>query len=167
MTTGKTIALTKWTFVGKVMSLLFNMLSRLVITFFPRSKHLLISWLQSPPAVILLSHKKKKKKRNNAIYSNMDGHRDYHTGEVSHKETNTRYPLYVGSKVWHKRTYLQNRYKHLALRLLRGRGGEGWVGSLELADGNDFFVNWINTKVLLWSSGNSIPYPVINHDGKG
>ena len=50
---GKTIALTKWTFVGKVMSLLFNMLSRLVITFLPRSKHLLISWLQSPSAVIL------------------------------------------------------------------------------------------------------------------
>ena len=48
MTTGKTIALTRWTFVGKVMSLLFNMLSRLVITFLPRSKHLLISWLQSP-----------------------------------------------------------------------------------------------------------------------
>ena len=46
MTTGKTIALTRWTFVGKVMSLLFNMLSRLVITFFPRSKCLLISWLQ-------------------------------------------------------------------------------------------------------------------------
>ena len=53
MTTGKTIALTKWTFVGKVMSLLFNVLSRLVITFLPRSKHLFISWLQSPPAVIL------------------------------------------------------------------------------------------------------------------
>ena len=53
MTTGKTIALTRWTFVDKVMSLLFNMLSRLVITFLPRSKHLLISWLQSPPAVIL------------------------------------------------------------------------------------------------------------------
>ena len=53
MTTGKTIALTKWTFVGQVMSLLFNMLSRLVITFLPRSKRLLISWLQSPPAVIL------------------------------------------------------------------------------------------------------------------
>ena len=51
-TTGKTIALTRRTFVGKVMSLLFNMLSRLVITFFPRSKHLLISWLQSPSAVI-------------------------------------------------------------------------------------------------------------------
>ena len=50
---GKTIAVTKWTFVGKVMSLLFNMLSRLVITFLPRSKHLLISWLQSPSAVIL------------------------------------------------------------------------------------------------------------------
>ena len=53
MTTGKTIALTRWTFVGKRMSLLFNKLSRLVITFLPRSKHLLISWLQSPSAVIL------------------------------------------------------------------------------------------------------------------
>ena len=53
MTTGKTIALTRWTFVGKVMSLLLNMLSRLVITFLPRSKHLVISWLQSPSAVIL------------------------------------------------------------------------------------------------------------------
>ena len=52
MTIGKTIALTRWTFVGKVMSLLFNMLSRLVITFLPRSKRLLISWLQSPSAVI-------------------------------------------------------------------------------------------------------------------
>ena len=53
MTTGKTIALTRWTFVDKGMSLLFNMLSRLVITFLPRNKHLLISWLQSPSAVIL------------------------------------------------------------------------------------------------------------------
>ena len=53
MTTGKTIALTIWTFVGKVMSLLFNMLSRLVIAFLSRSKGLLISWLQSPYAVIL------------------------------------------------------------------------------------------------------------------
>ena len=53
MTTGKTIALTRQTFVGKVMSLLFDMLFRLVITFLPRSKHLLISWLQSPSAVIL------------------------------------------------------------------------------------------------------------------
>ena len=53
MTTGKTIALTRWTFVGKVMSLLFNMLSRLIITFLPRSKRLLISCLQSPSAVIL------------------------------------------------------------------------------------------------------------------
>ena len=53
MTTGKTIALTRWTFVDKVSSLLFNMLSRLVITFLQRSKHLLISWLQSPFAVIL------------------------------------------------------------------------------------------------------------------
>ena len=53
MTSGKTIALTRWTFVGKVRSLLFNVLSGLVIVFLPRSKHLLISWLQSPPAVIL------------------------------------------------------------------------------------------------------------------
>ena len=53
MTTGKTIALTRWPFVGKVMSLLLNILSRLVITFLPRSKRLLISWLQSPSAVIL------------------------------------------------------------------------------------------------------------------
>ena len=52
MTTGKTIALTRWTFVGKVMSLLFNVLSRLVITFLLRSKRLLISWLQSPSTVI-------------------------------------------------------------------------------------------------------------------
>ena len=53
MTIGKIIALTRWTFVGKVMSLLFNMLSRLVITSLPRSKRLLISWLSSPSAVIL------------------------------------------------------------------------------------------------------------------
>ena len=53
MTNGKTIALTRWTSVDKVMSLLFNILSRLVIAFLPRSKHLLISWLQSPSAVIL------------------------------------------------------------------------------------------------------------------
>ena len=59
MTTGKTIALNRQTFVGKVMSLLFNMLSRLVITFLPRSKRLLVSWLQSPPAVIV-KHKKLK-----------------------------------------------------------------------------------------------------------
>ena len=56
MTTGKTIVLIRWTFVGKVMSLLLNMLSRLVITFLPRSKRLLISWLQSPSAVTLSSH---------------------------------------------------------------------------------------------------------------
>ena len=53
MTTGKTIALTRWTIVGKVFSLLFNMLSRMAIAFLPRSKHLLISWLQSPSVVIL------------------------------------------------------------------------------------------------------------------
>ena len=59
MTTGKTIAWTRQTFVGKVMSLLFNMLSGLAITFLPRSKHLLISWLQSPSTVIL-EHRKIK-----------------------------------------------------------------------------------------------------------
>ena len=57
MTTGKTIALARWTFVGKVKYLLFNMLSRLILAFLPRSKHLLISWLQSPSAVILEAKK--------------------------------------------------------------------------------------------------------------
>ena len=59
MTTGKTIALTRWTFAGKAMFLLFNMLSRLVITFLPRSKRLFISWLQSPSVVILEPKKTK------------------------------------------------------------------------------------------------------------
>ena len=59
MTSGKTISLTRWTFVGKVVSLLFNMLSRLVISFLPRGKHLLISWLQSPSAVIFEPPKSK------------------------------------------------------------------------------------------------------------
>ena len=59
MTTGKNIALTRWTSVGKVMSLLLNMLSRLAITVLPRSKHLLTSWLQSPSAVILEPKKTK------------------------------------------------------------------------------------------------------------
>ena len=59
MTTGKTVALTRWTFVGKVISLLFNMLSRFVIDFLPKSKHLLISWPQSPSAVILEPKKMK------------------------------------------------------------------------------------------------------------
>jgi len=66
MTTGKTIALTRWTFVGKVMSLLFNMLYRLVITYLSRSKYLLISWLQSPSAVIL-----EPKKIKSATVSNV------------------------------------------------------------------------------------------------
>ena len=64
MTTGKTIALPRWTFVDKVMSLRFNMLSRLVITFLPRSKHLLISWLQSPFVVILEPRKIKSANRS-------------------------------------------------------------------------------------------------------
>ena len=68
MTTGKTIALTRRTFVGKVTSLLLNMLSRLVITFLPRSKRLLISWLQSPSAVILVHGKKLKNQRHSIVW---------------------------------------------------------------------------------------------------
>ena len=64
MTTGKTIVLTIWTFVGKVMSLLFSILSSFVIAFLPKSKHLLISWLQSPSAVIL----KPKKIKSVAVF---------------------------------------------------------------------------------------------------
>src|SRR5574337_985795 len=73
MTTGKTIALTKWTFVGKAMSLLFNMLSRWVITFLPRSKHLLISRLQSPSAVILEPRKIKSLTVSPSIFHEVMG----------------------------------------------------------------------------------------------
>ena len=73
MTTGKIIALTRWTFVGKVMSLLFNMLSRLVIAFLPRSKRLLISWLQSPSAVILEPQKIKSATVSPSICHGMMG----------------------------------------------------------------------------------------------
>ena len=74
MTTAKTIALTRWTFVGKVMSLLFNMLSRLVISFLPRSKRLLISWLQSLSAVMLELKKIKKtiKTKKNTVENPMN-----------------------------------------------------------------------------------------------
>ena len=72
MTTGKT-SLTRWTLVGKVMSLLFNMLSRLVITFIPRSKHLLISWLQSPSAVILEPRKIKSDTVSPSIHHEVMG----------------------------------------------------------------------------------------------
>ena len=73
MTTGKTIALTGWTFVGKIMSLFFNMLSRLVITFLPRSKRLLISWLQSPSAVILELKKIKSNTVSPSVYHEVMG----------------------------------------------------------------------------------------------
>ena len=73
MTTGKTIALTRQTFVGKVMSLLLNILSRLVITFLPRSKRLLISWLQSPSAVILEPRKIKSDTVSPSIYHEVIG----------------------------------------------------------------------------------------------
>ena len=73
MTTGKTIALTRQTFVGKVISLLFNMLCRLVITFLPRSKRLLISWLQSPSAVILEPRKIKSATVSPSIFHEVMG----------------------------------------------------------------------------------------------
>ena len=73
MTTGKTIALTRWTFVDKVMTLLFNMLSRLVITFLPRSKRLLISWLQSPSTVILETKNIKSDTISPSIYHEVMG----------------------------------------------------------------------------------------------
>ena len=73
MTTGKTIALTRRTFVGKVMSLLLNILSRLVITLLPRSKHLLISWLQPPSAVILEPQKIKSVTVSLSISHGNDG----------------------------------------------------------------------------------------------
>ena len=73
MTTGKTIALTRQTFVDKVMSLLFNMLSRLIITFLPRSKRLLISWLQSPSTVILEPRKIKSDTVSPSICHEMMG----------------------------------------------------------------------------------------------
>ena len=73
MNTGKTIALTRWTFVGNVMSLLFNMLSRLVITFLPRSKRLLVSWLHSPSAVILEPPKIKSLTVSPSIYHEVMG----------------------------------------------------------------------------------------------
>ena len=73
MTTGKTIALTRQTFVGKVMSLLFNMLSRLVITFLPRSQRLLISWLKSPSEVILKPPKMKSATFSPSIYDEVMG----------------------------------------------------------------------------------------------
>ena len=73
MTTGKTIALTRWIFAGKVVSLLFNMLSKLIISFLPRSKHLLISWLQSPAAVILEPRKMKSATVSPSIYHEVMG----------------------------------------------------------------------------------------------
>ena len=84
MTTGKTIALTRWTFVGKVMSLLFNMLSRFVIAFLPRCKRLLISWLQSPSAVILEPKKVKASWCNVRLCQQreLEGHCTAHRGSV-------------------------------------------------------------------------------------
>ena len=85
MTTGKNIALTRWTFVGKVMSLLLNMLSRLVRTFLPRSKRLLISWLQSPSAVILEPPKIKSDIREMQIKTTIRCHLTATEGELLSK----------------------------------------------------------------------------------
>ena len=86
MTTGKTVALTRRTFDGKVMSLLFNMLSRLVITFLPRSKHLLISWMQSPSVVILEPRKIKSASSNNTREDSTHGY---------HQMVNTKVRLII------------------------------------------------------------------------
>ena len=86
MTTGKTVALTRQTFIGKVMSLLFNMLSRLVITFIPRSKCLLISWLQSPSAVILEPPKIKCATVFRRNFRNIDVYK-WDSGELKKKLT--------------------------------------------------------------------------------
>ena len=88
MTTGKTIALTRWTFVGKVMSLLYNMLSSLVIAFLPRSKSVFISWLQSPSAVIL--EPKKIKGTNRTLCT-----RTQEKGAVTSQETDPDLPKSV------------------------------------------------------------------------
>ena len=94
MTTGKTIALTKWTFVGKVMSLLFNTLSRLVITFLPKSKCLLISRLQSTSAVILYNGELLSNKKEQAmdIHSNMDEFQKHH-GKFKEPDSKSKYGL--------------------------------------------------------------------------
>ena len=83
MTSGKTIALTRWIFVSKVMSLLLNTLSRFVIDFLPRSKHLLISWLESPSAVILKPKMKYMAKNDNIFltFINYHGHDEVERGE--------------------------------------------------------------------------------------
>ena len=87
MTTGKIIALTRWTFVGKVMSLLFNMLSKLVITFLPRSKRLLISWLQSPSAVIL------EPKKIKSVEAAVNLQRNVYTGQWAERSVDRRSTL--------------------------------------------------------------------------
>ena len=87
MTTGKTIALTRWTFVGKVMSLLFNMLSKLVIAFLPRSKHLLISGLQSPSAVIL------EPKKIKSVEAAVNLQRNVYTGQWAERSVDRRSTL--------------------------------------------------------------------------
>ena len=107
MTTGKTIALTRRTFVDKVMSLLFNMLSRLVITFLPRSKHLLMSWLQSPAAVILAPRKIKSATISTVSPSICHGKSKALTEqkEMASKSVNLEL-LTIG---WRTLTYLQSR----------------------------------------------------------
>jgi len=107
MTTGKTIVLTRWTFVGKVTSLLFNMLSRLVIALLPRSKRLLISWLQSPSAVIL--EPKKIKSVTVSIVSPSISHELMGLGGNKKTQHNTT----VGYVPCWKEKNLEDRFKYL------------------------------------------------------
>ena len=107
MTTGKTIALTRWTFVGKVMPLLFNMLSRLVINFLPRSKCLLISWLQSPSAVILEPPKIKSDTVSNAEKLNYS-YKNMHMSDNFRKSDKSILPINrVGKSCNHTIMYMK------------------------------------------------------------
>ena len=107
MTTAKTIALTRRTFFGKVMSLLLNMLSRLVITFLPRSKHLLISWLQSPSAVIL--EPQKIKSDTVATVSPSISHEVIRDPKIWNKCQEINFScILINNKLWQKRFYVNN-----------------------------------------------------------
>ena len=121
-----------------------------------------------------------KKEWYNAICSNMDRARDYHTKwSKSERQIPYDYHFYVESKIWYNRIYLWNRNKLIDIEnrlwLPRGRElEEGWIGSLGVADIGIIHSNnkqhllfeWINNKVLLYSTGNFIQYPLINHNGK-
>ena len=117
MTTGKTIALTRWTFVDNVMSLLFNMLSRLVIIFLPRSKRLLISWLQSPSAVILEPQKIKS---------------DTVSPSICHEVMGPFTMILVFWMLSFKPTFSLSSFTFIKRQVLWASVGDRWVSSVQL-----------------------------------